>query len=492
MCDPETSPQESAGFRDLRWPIRLQLLLPMVAVVLAASFSATAITAGWLALRVRTEQAESLRRMAETLAEATYPLSRPVLVQLRGLSGADFVLISAEGKILSSTFSLNSPIPQEQIQQLVNLVAGGAQTIRLGTKEYLLHRVSLSRRGSARPDALIILYPEDQMLSRVRQAVYPALIAGVAATVIALLISAWLARRLARPLAQLAARTAEIARGNFASMPLSHRNDELRDLAESINRMAEQLADYEQQVRRQEQMKTVERLGAALAHQLRNAAAGGRMAIELHRRECPAGATDESLEVALRQLRRLESCLRQFLAVEQFTPAAREHLNAAELVEDVLRLLRPSCVHAGIELKFTAPSKPLFLAGDAEALHQLITNLVTNGIEAASGDRTVAPQVVVKVAKQGDNRGVISVFDTGRGPPESIRNLLFASFVSTKPEGFGLGLFVARQIAERHGGRLCWRREGDRTCFSFEFPLAANPAQENAGKGSEHGARIDC
>jgi len=466
----------------IRWPIRLQLLLPMVAVVLAASFSATAITAGWLALRVRSEQTESLRRMAETLSEATFPLSRPVLKQLGGLSGADFVFISSDGKILSNTFSLDSsaPLQSDHIYQLAARLDGGEQTVRLGAKEYLLHRVALTRRGDGgRPDTLIILYPEDQILSRVRQAVFPALVAGVAATAIALLISAWLARRLARPLARLAARTAEIAQGNFSSMPLMRRNDELRDLAASINRMAEQLADYEQQVRRQEQMKTVGRLGAALAHQLRNAAAGGRMAIELHCRACPAGANDESLEVALRQLQRLESCLRQFLAVEQFTPSAWGRVNTAELVEDVLRLVRPSCVHAGIELKFVAPEKPLFLEGDAEALHQLLTNLVLNGMEAAATDRTASPQVVVEAAAQSDRRGVISVFDTGRGPPEKIRHLLFESFVSTKPEGFGLGLFVARQIAERHGGRLFWRREGEMTCFSFEFPLAADDVQEN-------------
>ena len=62
--------------------------------------------------------------------------------------------------------------------------------------------------------------------------------------------------------------------------------------------------------------------------------------------------------------------------------------------------------------------------------------------------------------------------DTGPGPDRSIHDQLFHSFVTTKPDGFGLGLFVARQIAERHAGRLQWQREGDVTCFVFEFPLA--------------------
>ena len=100
-------------------------------------------------------------------------------------------------------------------------------------------------------------------------------------------------------------------------MPVARRNDELRNLAESINRMAGQLANYERQVRRHERLKTLGQLGASMAHQLRNAATGGRMAIELHRRDCPRATSDNSLEVALRQLLLMESYLRQFLTIEE-------------------------------------------------------------------------------------------------------------------------------------------------------------------------------
>src|SRR5690606_20233007 len=132
--------------------------------------------------------------------------------------------------------------------------------------------------------------------SRVYQAVLPAVIAGLAAAAVAAAITGWLARRLTRPLAELAERTAAIAQGDFAPLPVGRRNDELRDLVESINSMTEQLAEYERRIRHQDRLRTLGQLGASMAHQLRNAAAGGRMAIELHRRECSAGAADESLD----------------------------------------------------------------------------------------------------------------------------------------------------------------------------------------------------
>jgi signal transduction histidine kinase len=72
-----------------------------------------------------------------------------------------------------------------------------------------------------------------------------------------------------------------------------------------------------------------------------------------------------------------------------------------------------------------------------------------------------------------DGEGSLCVRDTGPGPDPAVRDRLFESLATTKPDGAGLGLFVARQIAVRHAGRLHWRREGETTCFCFAFPLAA-------------------
>ena len=65
----------------------------------------------------------------------------------------------------------------------------------------------------------------------------------------------------------------------------------------------------------------------------------------------------------------------------------------------------------------------------------------------------------------------IEVSDSGPGPPPEVAGRLFEPFVTGKPEGVGLGLAVARQVAEAHGGRITWRREPGRTCFRIELPL---------------------
>ena len=114
------------------------------------------------------------------------------------------------------------------------------------------------------------------------------LAAGAVAAVAIVLVTTVLAHRFVRPIRQLGDRAAAIARGDFQPVAVSRHDDEIRDLALSINRMSEQLGQYEGQVRRHEQLRTLGQLGAGIAHQLRNAATGGRMAIELHQRQCAA------------------------------------------------------------------------------------------------------------------------------------------------------------------------------------------------------------
>ena len=67
---------------------------------------------------------------------------------------------------------------------------------------------------------------------------------------------------------------------------------------------------------------------------------------------------------------------------------------------------------------------------------------------------------------------VVDITDSGAGPPPEVARRLFEPFVTGKPEGVGLGLAVARQVAEAHGGSISWSRSPAGTCFHIELPLA--------------------
>jgi signal transduction histidine kinase len=134
-------------------------------------------------------------------------------------------------------------------------------------------------------------------------------------------------------------------------------------------------------------------------------------------------------------------------------------------------LLRPQCRHAGIELRWQPPAAGYTVAGDAGQLGQLILNVLGNAVEAAGTNGWVS------VVLGGEGVGVwLEVSDSGPGPAPEVAERLFEPFVTGKPEGVGLGLAVARQVAEAHGGRIRWFRQESHTCFRIELPCGAELA----------------
>jgi signal transduction histidine kinase len=140
-------------------------------------------------------------------------------------------------------------------------------------------------------------------------------------------------------------------------------------------------------------------------------------------------------------------------------------------VKDVLDLFHPMARHLGVQLEFVPPEEQVLIHGHPEALRELLSNLVINACQAAVEAPRIPPRVVIRLTCPRDGWGRIAVRDTGPGPPAALQPRLFEPFVTDKPDGMGLGLFVAGEIAQAHGGNLMWERDDGMTCFYFEFPL---------------------
>jgi signal transduction histidine kinase len=197
-----------------------------------------------------------------------------------------------------------------------------------------------------------------------------------------------------------------------------------------------------------------------LAHQLRNTATGAKLAIELYM----VGLGDrgsEELDVAVRQLKLMETNLRRFIDLGKPEAAANRTFELTALIHEAIDLRRPQADHAGTRLTMTIPGAAFEMVGDPDQIRDALLNLIGNAIEAAGA----SGEVDVEAACPDGASVWIAIRDNGPGPPARIADRLFQPFITGKPEGIGLGLAVARHAIERHQGTLAWRREGERTVF---------------------------
>jgi HAMP domain-containing protein len=337
----------------MRWPLRSQVLLPSLTLLLGVVGIST-WSAAASAERARHQVERQVRHVAHTLiGPPPIPIkSAVVLEQMKRLSGADY-LLRAGGEQVSTLPAEATELPPAEA------VVEDWQTLRLGPRvkvggvAYLGSGVRLPP-SAATPEGgtLYILYPESLWKDARWEAVRPSLVLGGFAGVASLALAVGVSRRLVRRVQELERRTRLIASGNFDPMPLPRRDDELRDLSRSVNEMAQQLARLQEAVRRTERLRLLGQVSGGLAHQLRNGLTGARLAVQLHARACPGG--DEALAVALRQLALLEAHLKRFLELGRDGPQRREPCSLRTIVEEAASLLRPRCRHARIDLRWRA------------------------------------------------------------------------------------------------------------------------------------------
>lgn len=274
------------------------------------------------------------------------------------------------------------------------------------------------------------------------------LIGGAMLLLFAALGGYLLSARALRPIDQITLTAQRIAGGDdlTARLNLPDTGDEVGRLAATFNAM---LARLDNSFRRERQFT------ADASHELRTPLAAMQAILGVVREgERPAGEYRQALDDLAEETNRLRGLTEDLLRLargEDKTTVSSENVALSDLLTDVADSLRPLAEARGLALRVQVPES-LDLNGDMDALIRLFVNLLDNAIKYTErGEITVT-------ARTTGNEITVEVTDTGIGIPIEHLPHIFDRFYRVDPArsagGAGLGLAIARQIAEAHGGRL--------------------------------------
>jgi two-component system, NtrC family, nitrogen regulation sensor histidine kinase NtrY len=275
---------------------------------------------------------------------------------------------------------------------------------------------------------------------------------------------------------------------------------EIVELAESFNRTIDELTSMRKRLAATERIAARREVARQIAHEIKNPLAPIRAAVEtlrrLRAREDPAFDEyfDEATRTVLEEVHRIANIVTEFTNFSRLPPPNPEPIDLAAVARKVVTLHNATTDGNEPEaprVELVAEPIPEVHA-DRDQVIQILTNLIQNGLDAASAVRS-DPRVVLSLGPAPDPRGEstrsptssppqrvrIVVRDNGPGVSEDMVARLFEPYATTKEKGTGLGLAIVQRIVFEHGGEISYRTatKGG-AVFELWLPVAGPPLLE--------------
>ena len=328
---------------------------------------------------------------------------------------------------------------------------------------------------------------------------------AILAVIILAVVAVFIRRGLQVPISQLCAGTRRIAAGDLESRVKVRGHDELAELAEAFNRMADdlcaarrevtewslnlekkvaektaELQQAQRQVLHMEKMASLGKLSATVAHEINNPLSGMLIYAGLSRRELQEQPLDPAVrEEVLRYLsviehecRRCGGIVQNLLLFAKRSGPSMALVDVNDIVRQSLMLVEHHLQMSGLKLQAELLEGDSRMTADGGQLQQALVALLVNAVEAMSGLPEGRGELIVCLHGMADTIR-IDISDNGIGIPSDVLPQIFEPFFSTKEaaNGVGLGLSVVYGIVQRHGGRIdVDSKVGSGTTFHLMLP----------------------
>ena len=326
---------------------------------------------------------------------------------------------------------------------------------------------------------------EETMLLPAKRLRYEMVGIALVMVLIAVAVSLLLARRVSRPLQLLTQRARRLQRGDFDSTIPIHGPAEIQTFAETFAAMVDSLRKSrekeqkaQQQLMQSEKLAAAGRLAATVAHEVNNPLSAAMNSLFLLRDKV-SDTGRGLLEGAEDQLRRVAGITRQTLGFYREN-ASKVTFDLEQVVIDLIETFVPRARNKDLQL--AAEVSPMQVHAVKGEIQQVIGNLLNNAIDASPANSKIRIRARKMQSVVFGNAVQISVGDSGAGIPTHLRQRIWEPFFTTKEGiGTGLGLWVCKQIVQRHRGTIRAHSTHRGTVFTVILPQKI--AEQNKAAG---------
>ena len=358
---------------------------------------------------------------------------------------------------------------------------------------------------------VVIEQPADRAFARSRDMIVGISVLMVISAAVASLIGVLVVRKIVRPIYELVRGAQLFARGRLTHTIETPGHGELTTLAREFNQMARELLEKERRLKQAERLATLSKFATILSHEIRNPLNSMIINLRILKRDMEKqnGDLDKPgghYEKVISEIWRIDSLVENFLNYARPPELVPYPHDINEVLDEVVATHQGTAQERGVRIDTRYQIGELPVSVDVNQIKQVFLNIMLNAFDAmeAGGTLTISTEQAPP-RNRGDltlegfsesPRVHIKFEDTGRGIDPDRLDRIFEVYYTSKSTGTGLGLPIAQQIVEKHGGVISVESTpGKGTAFTLTLPvLEAEIAEPSAGKeGTEviHGTHPD-
>lgn len=431
--------------------LHYRIVIPFAVIAVVATLGSAVVALTAFSREFESRMQSQLANISETISRGGFAFNPAILRSVKAITGADVITFDAQGSIVSTTVDSTrtelfdavtaSPLAD---QARAAIDRSFVEALACDVPCYVSYRAVVDRPGVV---AAVVLESEESAAA-VSVMSRTVLLAALSSVLALIIVSQLVARRVTAPLDDLVRFTHDVAAGVRGRA--RDGGDEVGRLGRAFNDMLDRLDASQSALVRSEKLGLAGLMAARIAHDIRNPLAS--MKINMQLLEPALKNDDQKASIAravLVDIGQVEAVIRDLIELARPSQLRRVPVDLNAVIRTTIRQLEPQLTHRKVRPALHLPDRLPLVMIDTERFSQALTNVIIN----ASDAMTTGGALEISVRAE-SGTVIVDVDDEGTGIDPALADRVFDPFVSSKPEGVGLGLVNARAVVEGHGGRI--------------------------------------